>query len=174
MREGPCDMGAACASIAEEPSPSRSLDNLFLGGSSRPIRHRRLGPSLPSTPRCRGDQGGRGTSAPHTIYKDGTLTSEGDAMARRQGSVWRETHRRPWRSGTLGTMLPGASWHDGDLGDGGNEGPSRARDQAGQCRESARATRDPSRQGTKVDDEMKTSSCHCQLADPDASVSRQP
>ena len=60
VNEGAWDLGATCASIAEEPSPSRPLDRLSPGGSSQPIRHRRLGPSLSSAPWWSGDQGGRG------------------------------------------------------------------------------------------------------------------
>jgi hypothetical protein len=88
-------------------------------------------------PRCHQLLGAAGTKAAvgprsHTTYiKNGTLASEGDAMAWRQGPASSELHRTPWEAGDLGTMPPAPSCCDGDLGTEGSEGPILTRVQGG-------------------------------------------
>lgn len=50
MNERSWDLGTACTSITKGPGRTRALDDLLPGGSSRSIRQRRPGPSLPSVP----------------------------------------------------------------------------------------------------------------------------
>jgi hypothetical protein len=113
--DGAWHLGAACASIAQEPSPSMTLDRLSPGGPSRPIRHRRLGPTPPSAPWSCADQGGHGTDVPYirmAPWQPRELRSLGTQVLCRSRCIerpgkpadWEPCHlRRPGATLTLGT-----------------------------------------------------------------------
>ena len=148
VNEGAWDLGAACASTAEEPSPSRPLDRLSLGGSSRPIRHQRLGPSPPSAPWWSGDQGGRGTEvlyirmAPwhprglQIAWRPGLLASRGIEHLGEPADRGPCHLRQLGAIGSLGTEATRDRFGPGTkVVDGWkcrvDEGPIKARDQGG-------------------------------------------